>query len=72
MDVTFTATGFKGLKATNELQRNGIGILHQTAQHYMDQVSLYTCKTYRDKVLAAEHVDLCAPPNPLSLAQRGS
>ena len=32
----------KGLKATNEQQDNGTGILHQIAQQPIDQVYLYT------------------------------
>ena len=32
---------FQGLKATNEQQDNGTGILHQVAQHPIDQVYLY-------------------------------
>ena len=71
---------FKGLKATNEREDDGTGILHQVAQHPMDQVYGYTrrpCpsrprKTWRDKVLAAKQVGLYALPNAPPLALRGS
>ena len=36
-----TQKRFQGLKATNEQQDNGTGILHQVAQHPKDQVYLY-------------------------------
>ena len=68
------------LKATNERQDDGAGILHQAAQFPIDKYTLYTrrpCpphprKTQRDKVLAAKQVGLYVPLNPPPLAQRGS
>ena len=51
------------LKATNERQDDGAGILHQVAQFPVDQ---------RDKVLAAKQVGLYVPLNPPPLAQRSS
>ena len=35
-------TVLKGLKATNEWQDDGTGVLHQVAQHPIDQVYFYT------------------------------
>ena len=72
---------YKGLKATNERQDDGVGILHQVAQFPLDQVyfiykascpSPTTQDPERHKVLAAEQVGLYASLNPPSLAQRGS
>ena len=65
---------FKDLKTTNEWQDDGIGILHQVAQHPIQGTHAPFCphKTQRDKILAAERVDLCTPLNLPSLAQRGS
>ena len=77
--VNFTSY-LNGLKATNEWQDSGTGILHQVTQHPIDQVYLYTrhpcpfppTQNLEDKVLAAEQVGLYAPPKPPPLAQRGS
>ena len=75
---------FKGVKATNEQQDNGTGVLHQVAQLPVDQVFLYTAhpcpspptqNLERDKVLAPEQVGLYAPLTPTPPphpAQRGS
>ena len=81
MDETFTATGFKGVKATSELQDNGIGILHQAAQSHVDQVYLYTwhpCSSLPMQDLEEQGTG-CRTGRPvwpyknfLSLAQRGS
>ena len=49
-----------GLRATNERQDDGTGVLHQVAQFPID------------KVLAAEQVDLCVPQNPPTHSQRSS
>ena len=57
---------FKGLKATNKQQDDGTGVLHQVAQHPIDQAYGYSlqgihasrrpCKTWKDQVLAAEQI----------------
>ena len=70
------------LKATNERQDDGAGILHQVAQFPINQAyfiyiqgahaHLRSLKTQRDKVLAAKQVGLYIPLSPPLLAQRGS
>ena len=62
---------FKGLKATNE--RQDLGQVYCTKWHNSLQTKytyiqgahtpLPPCKTQRDKILAAEQVDLYAPLN---------
>ena len=68
-----------GLKATNELQDDRTGVLHQVAQHPIDQVYLYarrpcpslpTQDLERDKVLAAEQVGLCTYLTPHLLLRK--
>ena len=72
----------KGLKATNERQDNGTGVLYQVAQHPIDQVyeliykvpmplSAHT-RTRETQYMAAEQVGLCTPLNRPPLAQRGN
>ena len=61
------------VKATNERQDDGAGILHQVAQFSIDQIyfifiqgahaPLRPRKTQRDKVLAAKQVGLYVPLN---------
>ena len=68
------------LKATNEWQDDGEGILHQVAQFPIDQVYLIykapmplsTHTRPRDKVLAAMQLSLYVPLNLPPLARRGS
>ena len=76
------SSNIKGLKATNERQDNGAGMLHKVAQLtkyiyiyiYIQGAHAPLClrKTQTDKVVAAKQVCLYIPLNPPPLAQRGS
>ena len=82
LGVNYSTVGnsaFKGLKGPNERKYNGTAVLHQVAQYLINQVYFIQCahaplcpgKTWRNKVLAAEQVGLCTPPNPHLFCSEG-